>query len=824
MSTPISSNAVSVTLPGAVLRATAADIPIELYALLLSFLITEYGALSFTTSQEERNHVKLNKRELGAISLVCREWALACRPKIFEEIWLFRKEDMDTLFALLDSPSLGTLGSPSLHDAATEASFSADLSGGSHNRDINFSKASVHSAKHPSKASSFHSFPRFRDLLMLHKEMPSLESCACKKVTWDRSQDELPMTIPSPSRRKSNINYRMEDCTDNSAAVWLATALSIAKRNRFLQRDADVLGNTGRALTRHIGTETHSEWFMTAIRQEDTLRTSFTYLFCPTLLTPYIRITMLPYGLFHEVRAVIIDFGIPWPRLPFPQLIANSDWKMIDELFASLPDITFFVLSFASKEDLLLFYESVMKERTPRLYGSSKTKYGLVANGKALADKRRWISCTPGTIDEAADIPIELYALLLSFLITEYTAVALKTPQDERNNVKINKRELSAISLVCREWALVCQPKIFEEIWLRDKEDLDTLCSFLGSPVSCVFLYVRTVWCRHSADVPSPPWIHHACMMLPRKLHYAPIIEVEIKKTATVKQRPFTIQSFLPRQLPAGIVCLKFLSLVDVHLKRFGDLLRPFKELPSLERCSCQGVTWDRSPDELPRTVLSLSRRASYMAYRMEDCTDNSAAVWMAAALSTTKRHRIRQRDADALGNIGCALTRHINAKVYHKWSVACLREGEALHMSAMSYPTSSIADLLTPHMWIALLPVDLFQEVRAFILDFGTPGHKYPLSQIVHNTDWKLLDELFASLGDIKFVVLSFASKEDLLFFHRSVMKEYMPVLYESPKTKYGLVNGMSTVPSERRWIACSPGTVDEDIKRAQWIDHYPW
>lgn len=79
--------------------ATAADIPPELYDLILDFFEVDKGR----TKQQQRNRVHVNKRELGSCALVCRGWAGMCQKKIFRAIILRSGKDLAALLALISS-------------------------------------------------------------------------------------------------------------------------------------------------------------------------------------------------------------------------------------------------------------------------------------------------------------------------------------------------------------------------------------------------------------------------------------------------------------------------------------------------------------------------------------------------------------------------------------------------------------------------------------------------------------------------------------------------------------------------------------------------
>lgn len=110
----------------------------------------------------------------------------------------------------------------------------------------------------------------------------------------------------------------------------------------------------------------------------------------------------------------------------------------------------------------------------------------------------------------AADVPIELYDLILSFLDQSVVGDTTSGVQVLRNKVTATKHEISQLGLVCRSWARMCQLKMFCWLKLRSGADFRDLLELAEHPCSRIAHYVERLELVASSQ--STPWIHNVCM------------------------------------------------------------------------------------------------------------------------------------------------------------------------------------------------------------------------------------------------------------------------------------------------------------------------
>ncbi|KAJ3558717.1 hypothetical protein NM688_g750 [Phlebia brevispora] len=250
---------------------TAADIPHELHDLI------NPGHQCLTRDECERNYVECSREQLGSMALVCRRWARIIQPLIFWHVELSNKQ----LFGARQFKEPGTrIGEHIRH-------FKGCLDGGEH-----FRKPSLHylglyvwpklrRLEHnevrlrlkgpvPKKLgvlSSIHAFPRFhpnfsagirfvelRDvhfksfghLVRLIKELPTLRSLECTRVTWESCALRAGGVVyPTSFLARENplwfVQYDFTDCTDAAGAGWLGVLLGKTRQDVLDLDDASSL-------------------------------------------------------------------------------------------------------------------------------------------------------------------------------------------------------------------------------------------------------------------------------------------------------------------------------------------------------------------------------------------------------------------------------------------------------------------------------------------------------------------------------------------------------------------------------------------------------
>lgn len=271
----------------------------------------------------------------------------------------------------------------------------------------------------------------------------------------------------------------------------------------------------------------------------------------------------------------------------------------------------------------------------------------------------------------AAKVPVELFDLILSF----YTAQDFNDAQLERNYVKTEKRQIASVALVCRTWAAACQPRLFEELELRCREDLEQLLGLMACPKTKIQQYIWFIKCRVKPADSSPPWIYLAYIQLIPKVissRQPRTLDIYIDGPSHKEYKGLERQLFL-RPLPPSVTRVSNLYLTDLHFKRFRDLVKLVSAYPSLKCVKCDRVTWDPATDnELPAPKSSLSRCTPYTRqYSMHQCTDIGAAVWLPLLLSQDRLHSLRPQEAHAIRRIASALTQGLSLEAHSALSVS---------------------------------------------------------------------------------------------------------------------------------------------------------
>lgn len=117
-----------------------------------------------------------------------------------------------------------------------------------------------------------------------------------------------------------------------------------------------------------------------------------------------------------------------------------------------------------------------------------------------------------------------------------------RNEQYSRNYIKVDMQELSALSLVCRKWATLCRPKLFEWLDVRSVQDLEPLISFARNPMSDLKDHLDIIRCYPETPSIGAPWFHTACSKLRPKFGsslprvYVRVTGAESKKlTATLQ-------------------------------------------------------------------------------------------------------------------------------------------------------------------------------------------------------------------------------------------------------------------------------------------------
>ncbi|KAJ3542136.1 hypothetical protein NM688_g6002 [Phlebia brevispora] len=274
--------------------------------------------------------------------------------------------------------------------------------------------------------------------------------------------------------------------------------------------------------------------------------------------------------------------------------------------------------------------------------------------------RKPWPDAPLSTVDSSyirtypvtgADIPIE---------VVQRIAKTLSIDGQSRPGPATHKRDLGACALMCREWAPVCQAKIFNRITLRSAEDVRQLLCFLRDPTSRISRYIRDL-CIPSQNMNTMPWIHHIPSLypylphLPRELHGHANID---KPTTVSLQGPLlpsrgplrSIHQALPRTAPSYSNHIGKLCLSNLHFRRFSDLADLVGEMPHLHYLDCDSLTSNSTPLPKPPSAIGQVPEVS-----MHNCDFSWASIW----LYRNRRRgfspwqvKLDQSDADRVGEL----------------------------------------------------------------------------------------------------------------------------------------------------------------------------
>ncbi|KAJ3521858.1 hypothetical protein NM688_g8961 [Phlebia brevispora] len=395
----------------------------------------------------------------------------------------------------------------------------------------------------------------------------------------------------------------------------------------------------------------------------------------------------------------------------------------------------------------------------------------------------------------AADVPIELYDLILSFYEP-------RTSDDYHDvqYVPIQKHKLGAKALVCRNWALKCQPKLFDDIELRSLDDAEQLITFMNHPTSRVHRYLKTISYRLVDISPGIPWIHIAC----RKLRHSKRLPSSVKFLLNaplchmIKAKDFLAAISSPFPTSNRIMCIGSLHLATVEFSRFGDLVRAVRQLPCLNMAEFRRVKWAEHEDFRDGQTLMIPYLPPLIApiciYSMEDCTDDWAAIWLACSRSSTKSRQLLKGDVEALHRImSCVVRCQSMPEPVRSWiedDKICWylsHPGSGLHIDVFIVDfdmyhwklkaTLTSTGKSTVHREVQRLQFDLHRRRSYESVDSGT--------------DWTTIDEQLATLQALDQVNFRFTSSQDMFPFAEETIASHMPRLYLSNKLQFTMVSG---------------------------------
>ena len=202
------------------------------------------------------------------------------------------------------------------------------------------------------------------------------------------------------------------------------------------------------------------------------------------------------------------------------------------------------------------------------------------------------------------------------------------------------KQGLAVCGLVCRYWASIIRPLLFENIELRSREDAIQLLKFLESPTilkPALTECVRLLAFKQSGRQ-LPPWMH-LCQLA--KYYRRGDVRLLIEDA-----EGDILWYGLPRALPQSIFLhTNKLELDRVRFRRGRDLVRFIRSLPEVWSCICKAITFT---DTSPVSPVPIPRRRSLeslakLEFDLTDCSECPFATQLTLAFAVlAARERLR--------------------------------------------------------------------------------------------------------------------------------------------------------------------------------------
>lgn len=178
-------------------------------------------------------------------------------------------------------------------------------------------------------------------------------------------------------------------------------------------------------------------------------------------------------------------------------------------------------------------------------------------------------------------IPAELLHDILNHVVASATAPpAYSQPA-------ATKRLVASCAGVCRYWARICRPQLFQRIALSTAQDLRVFAAMLDAvpvgelePVSMLFKFVTIVVDTVAADGQYWSWLHHVALVLLPKLknrRAGPSVLLRIAGSVGAMAPDRSLISALlplvPRSLPLPDAFFTSLTFTDAYLGESPDAL-----------------------------------------------------------------------------------------------------------------------------------------------------------------------------------------------------------------------------------------------------------
>ncbi|KAJ3529826.1 hypothetical protein NM688_g7797 [Phlebia brevispora] len=405
---------------------TAANIPPELFDLILSFLVHQADDGDDRISDDSGDHwyglnlVLVDKRNLSSVTLVCRHWAKLTQRKLFENLFLRNKRDAEELLRLLDNPSSRILQyisviifkltltqspwEPWIHvvlpplfrrfrtyrQPTYQVQISGPLPGQRSCSSVHgsFPYVSPKLGKGISalRLTDLH-LKTFEHVVRLVRELPTLKDVVLRRVTWDTAEDdpEAHSVMPAPraymSRdvEQTRVDYEAMGCTDDAAAGWLSWLVAL-DRTDIVERDqAENLYHIAQAffknVDRHSGAENPVR--TGAYRRKGEIVFWAVHLRTLRYVTPRLRVYLTPptEGQRRRIRGIVLEFYGPGEAA---EIVGHTDWAAMDTRIAALGMSQSLLFACWKREGLFVVRNEIVCAHMTQLRALEKVKCALL--------------------------------------------------------------------------------------------------------------------------------------------------------------------------------------------------------------------------------------------------------------------------------------------------------------------------------------------------------------------------------------------------------------------------------------------------------------
>lgn len=191
-------------------------------------------------------------------------------------------------------------------------------------------------------------------------------------------------------------------------------------------------------------------------------------------------------------------------------------------------------------------------------------------------------------------------------------------PPDQTFSGSRDKKGLPALSLTCRDWAILIRPRLFLGLTLRTPDDLSQLLDFFDSPVSvgpALNMCINKILYQVRQDQ-VPPWIRLHKLL---KKCSSALIDLDVKDVPGA-----SLLKTFPRILPLSIFQFRQISLSDITFKNRTEFAPLFHNLAKMQLCNCTSLRVQHTVERtVPRSALGPSQSAQLWFYDVEAGTND---------------------------------------------------------------------------------------------------------------------------------------------------------------------------------------------------------